>query len=115
MNELQNTISRMISMYGVKAVLKAVSDDIENRENLIRETSDRNLSNAFDFMFPAMVKAQPKLGKKLGSLVRMVLKSVPVRESLKIIKADSENHSPAMKEAFKEWSSWDNKPHEVGN
>jgi len=106
---LQSDISRLIAENGLQAVLHAVSEDISRREQLIREEHDRNLSCAFEFMFPVMVKTRSKLGKKLGSLVEMVLNSIPVRQSIKIIKADSPNHSQSVKEAYQEWVSWDKK------
>jgi hypothetical protein len=101
--QLQQEISRLISEHGVSAVLEAISNDISKREKIIRDNNDRNLGGAVEYMFPALIKAYPKVGKKLGNWLSHVLKCRPVVESLKIIKADSPNQSVAMKEAYNEW------------
>ena len=101
--DLNSTVSRLITEHGVKEVLRAVADDVANREKVIREENDRHLSDAVEFMFPVLVQAFPRVGKKLGSFIRSVLKSRPVTESLKVIKADSDKQSQLVKEAYSEW------------
>jgi hypothetical protein len=101
--DLKDSVSRLLNEHGIKNVLQAIAEDVADRERIIKEENDRNLSGAVEFMFPVLVQALPKTGKRLGSFIRSVLKSRPVVESLKVINADSPNHSQSVREAWVEW------------
>jgi cell division protein ZapA (FtsZ GTPase activity inhibitor) len=100
---LKESVSTLLTEHGIKEVLQAIAEDVSRRESVIREENDRNLSNAVEFMFPLLVQAIPKVGGIFGSFIRRTLKSIPVTESLKVIKADSCKQSQAVKEAYQQW------------
>jgi len=94
-------LNDLIAEHGAQAVIEALSDNLKNKESVIRETHDETLGTAFDYLVTTLVEFYPLLPLRKFEMIKLTLLSKPVLASMRIRKADSEMQSPAMREADK--------------
>lgn len=101
--QLKIEIGKLIEKQSPQKVLKALAEELANRESLIEERSNIELRLGVEYLLMAVMILVPGGKKKATALAKQLMASSYIKAAVKVINPENSGHSAAFKQAYKEY------------